>query len=185
MLCRHNQLVMYLSEYIPFFKQHMVVCVYSILTWKATVDTQKIINWYFTSCALIANTQIRKEMMIFLGVYFLEWGSPLSAFKDKLCTNAKRGLSGMLALSPASSLFWIYSPVQVTLLPYACFLNLTELPQTGPLEVCTHFKWHSNATDTYHQGSLLTFLVYWGPSMSQHPFDITYRDQLLRISIGQ
>lgn len=129
MLCRHNQLVMYLSEYIPFFKQHMVVCVYSILTWKATVDTQKIINWYFTSCALIANTQIRKEM-IFLGVYFLEWGSPLSAFKDKLCTNAKRGLSGLLALSPASSLFWIYSPVQVTLLPYACFLNLSHWTST-------------------------------------------------------
>lgn len=94
------------------------------------------------------------------------------------------GLSGLLAPAPASPLFWINSPVQVTLFPYACFLNITELPQADSSEVWAHSKWLASAVDTYCQGSLLTFLLAWGPPMSQYPFDITYRDQLLRISVG-
>lgn len=71
----------------------------------------------------------------------------------------KMGLSGLLAPAPAFPLFWVNSPVQITLLPYACFLNLTELPQADLPEVCAHSRWLARAVDTYCQGSLLTFLL--------------------------
>lgn len=114
----------------------------------------------------------------------LRTSQPSFCFQRKKLCKCKMGALWAVGSLSASPLFWVYSPVQVTLLPYACFFNLTELPQAVPPEVCAHSKWLASAVDTYCLGSLLTFWLAWGPPMSQHPFDITYRDQLLWISMG-